>query len=94
MERDPYAPVTCFAKELSGYDIGEEIKQRTCVKRSTWDSEARVYLDDAVYEDRWFKIVMITHKKNGDVRVRTDNGDHRYSGSDQIKVREVNKCQH
>lgn len=93
MERDPYAPVTCFAKELSGYDIGDEMLVNTLIEHAKYEHIGGGYqvVTPSVWGMRWQEITMIQHKKNGNVRVRTAAGDNEYDGITQIKVREVKK---
>lgn len=98
-ERDPYEPVQMFAKELSGYDIGDEMLVSDVLHEHAkyeFIGDGYAQVEPAKYEDRWLPIRMITHSRSGRVNVRTGNipGKHdsisrHYEADALIEVREV-----
>lgn len=64
------------AKELNGTDVGRDIRQ-TVMDWSTakWDRERGEYISPPTRSEEFFTINMITHKKNGEVRVRTKHNE-------------------
>lgn len=79
------------ARTLDGRDIGRLIEQ-TVTDRSNavWDRELGKYTVEPTTSKKWFPILMITHKKNGNVKVRTANGgDAEFTGTTEIHLKDA-----
>lgn len=63
------------ARTLDGRDIGRLVEQTVMDwSNAVWDREQGKYTVEPTTSKKWFPILMITHKKNGNVRVRTAHG--------------------
>lgn len=80
-----------IARTLDGRDIGRRIEQNyTDWKSAVWDRELGKYTVEPTTEKRWYPILMITHKKNGDVRIRTPHGgDLKFTGTTELHLKEA-----
>lgn len=78
------------ARTLDGRDIGRFIEQTdTDWKSAVYDRELSEWTVPPITEKRWFPILMITHKKNGDVRIRTPRGgDVEFTGTTEVMLRD------
>jgi hypothetical protein len=78
------------ARVLNGLDIGWLIEQKVFDhSKAVWHPYPESKWTGLTHRFEWFPILMITHKKNGDVKVRTTRGgDATYSGTTEIHLKE------
>lgn len=81
------------ARTLDGRDIGRLIEQTVMDWSSAvWDRELGKYTVEPTTSKKWFPIVMITHKKNGSVKVRTgkpNGADIEFTGTTDIHLKDA-----
>lgn len=67
------------ARKLCGDHVGTRILVRIITSDPrAWDAEKKEWVGEVEYGREFTPISMITHKKNGDVNVRTGYGERRY----------------
>lgn len=76
------------ARDLSGADIGRDTRQRVVDwATAVYDRVAGAYTTPPTSTFEWFEINMITHKKNGNVRLRTRHMDTEFLPDAEVEIR-------
>jgi len=77
------------ARKLCGDHVGTGILVEIITEDGrSWDEENRKWVGDVKYGKEFTPISMITHKKNGDVNVRTGYGERRYEADSLVKLQD------
>ena len=82
-----------LARELSGFEIGDEVEVPVCVDRGDLEFiEGKwVQTREPVYENQWRAIRMINHRKDGTVNIRVANKNYslgfQHKPDDVLKIR-------